>query len=267
MAHREPQCAGAARSADLRTSQVRSFTQGLFASLSIGAGYLPVAFSFGLAALQAQLSPPVALLVSALVYAGASQFALVALVAAGGSLLSVVATVALMNVRHVFYGPVILGKLRGDAHPGSGAADGAGQTSGAQGLGVPLPLLAFGLTDEVFARAVGGLSDLPLAGRPYWFAGLELGAYASWLLGTALGATLGQQMLAQSVFLRRGARVHPCRSLFFALLLEIMPGTRRRVLWGAGLATAALASVLPAYLAMVGGMLAGAALGYSKKSA
>ncbi|MFZ5487998.1 MAG: AzlC family ABC transporter permease [Pseudomonadota bacterium] len=266
MAHREPQCAGAARRADLRTSQVRPFTQGLFASLSIGAGYLPVAFSFGLAALQAQLSPPVALLVSVLVYAGASQFALVALVAAGGSLLSVVATVALMNVRHVFYGPVILGKLRGDAHPGSGAADGAGQTSGAQGLGVPLPLLAFGLTDEVFARAVGGLPAVPLAGRPYWFAGLELGAYASWLLGTALGATLGQQMLAQSVFLREVlAFILP--ALFFALLLEIMPGTRRRVLWGAGLATAALASVLPAYLAMVGGMLAGAALGYSKKSA
>jgi predicted branched-subunit amino acid permease len=136
---------------------------------------------------------------------------------------------------------------------------------GAQGLGVPLPLLAFGLTDEVFARAVGGLSAVPLAGRPYWFAGLELGAYASWLLGTALGATLGQQMLAQSVLLREVLSfILP--ALFFALLLEIMPGTRRRVLWGSALATAALACVLPAYLAMVGGMLVGAMLGYSKQS-
>lgn len=265
MARGEPQHADAARGLALRAARVRSFTQGLLASLSIGAGYLPVAFSFGLAALQAQLSPPVALLVSALVYAGASQFALVALVAAGGSLLSVVATVTLMNVRHVFYGPVILARLCGDAPSSSGALDGVGQTRGAQNLGVPLPLLAFGLTDEVFARAVGGLSSVPLAGRPWWFAGLELGAYASWLLGTALGATLGQQMLAQSVFLREVlAFILP--ALFFALLLEIMPGTRRRVLWGAAFATAALASVLPAYLAMVGGMLAGAALGYSGKS-
>ena len=263
MADGERLLAASVEDANAAVSRVRPFMQGLFASLSIGAGYLPVAFSFGLAALQAQLSPPVALLVSALVYAGASQFALVALVAAGGSLLSVVATVALMNVRHVFYGPVILAQLRGEAHSATDILAGAGPTRGAQGLGVPLPLLAFGLTDEVFARAVGGLSAVPLAERPYWFAGLELGAYASWLLGTALGATLGQQMLAQSVFLREVlAFILP--ALFFALLLEIMPGTRRRVLWGAALATAALTSVLPAYLAMVGGMLAGAALGYSK---
>lgn len=258
--------ADSARGAELRTSRVRPFTQGLLASLSIGVGYLPVAFSFGLAALQAQLSPAVALLISASVFAGASQFALVALVAAGGSLLSVVSTVVLMNVRHVFYGPVILAQLRGDARPGTDALAGLGRKMDAQGLGVPLPLLAFGLTDEVFARAVGGLSAVPPAERPYWFAGLELGAYASWLLGTALGATLGQQMLAQSVFLREVlAFILP--ALFFALLLEIMSGTRRRVLWGAALATAALACVLPAYLAMVGGMLAGAAAGYSKKSA
>lgn len=265
MVEGERSFAGSVEDADAPVSRVRPFTQGLLASLSIGAGYLPVAFSFGLAALQAQFSPPVALFVSALVYAGASQFALVALVAAGGSLLSVVATVALMNVRHVFYGPVILAQLRGDARPGTDALAGLGRKRDAQGLGPPLPLLAFGLTDEVFARAVGGLSAVPLAERPYWFAGLELGAYAIWLLGTALGATLGQQMLAQSVFLREVlAFILP--ALFFALLLEIMPGTRRRVLWGAALATAALACVLPAYLAMVGGMLAGAVLGYSKKS-
>lgn len=121
---------------------MRAFFKGLLASLAIAIGYLPIAFSFGLAALQAGLEPGTTVLVSAVVFAGASQFVLIALLSSGAGLISVLPTVTLMNARHLFYGPALLGKLDGHAR-------------------LPAPLLSFGLTDEVFATAMGKLGDLP----------------------------------------------------------------------------------------------------------
>lgn len=224
---------------------MRPLVNGLVDSLSIGVGYLPIAFSFGLAALQANLPPLTAVLISGIVFAGASQFALIALVAAGGSLLSVVSTVLLMNVRHIFYGPSVIAKL-GNGRPS-----------------LPLPLLAFGLTDEVFASAVGKLQLISPPEREHWYVGLQLGAYSAWVLGTALGAFLGQQLTSHSAFLRDSlAFVLP--ALFLSLLLEINGNTQRRVLVASAVATAALIPLIPAYLAMAVGMAAGAALGYRR---
>lgn len=222
---------------------MRPIAKGLADSLSIGAGYLPIAFSFGLAAVQANLSPLTAVLISGIVFAGASQFALIALVAAGGSLLTVVSTVLLMNVRHIFYGPAVIAKL-GNGRPS-----------------LPPPLLAFGLTDEVFAAAVGKLQSIAPPERERWYVGLQLGAYSAWVLGTALGAILGQQLTSHSAFLRDSlAFVLP--ALFLSLLLEI--GGQRRVLVAAVVATAAALPFMPAYFAMVVGMVVGAALGYRR---
>ncbi len=58
---------------------------GLRASLPVVLGYLPAAVAFGVAAREAGLSTVEALLMSLVVYSGASQFALVGLVAAGAS--------------------------------------------------------------------------------------------------------------------------------------------------------------------------------------
>src|SRR5690625_158978 len=94
----------------------RPFGAGLLTSLSIAAGYLPIAFSFGLAALQAGLSPFITILTSVVVYAGASQFVLITLMASGAGWLTAVPTVLLMNARHLFYGPALLNRLPSDAH-------------------------------------------------------------------------------------------------------------------------------------------------------
>ena len=55
----------------------RQVLRGLGDSLAIAAGYVPVAFSFGLAAVQVGLGAPWAVAISAIVFAGASQFVLV----------------------------------------------------------------------------------------------------------------------------------------------------------------------------------------------
>lgn len=219
--------------------------KGMLDSLSIGIGYLPISFSFGLAALQAGLSPMTAVLISAVVFAGASQFVLVSLLAAGGSFVAVASTVLLMNIRHIFYGPTIISQLGGD-RPNS-----------------PRALLAFGLTDEVFASAVGKLPRIPVRDREDWYLGLQLGAYLAWVIGTVLGTTLGLEVTNQSAFAQETLSfVLP--ALFFSLLLEIRAGIPNRVIYSSAIVTAILLPILPGYLSMIAGMLTGAALGYKK---
>lgn len=218
-----------------------SMGRGLTDSLSIALGYFPIAVSFGLAAIQAGLEPILAILVSLMVYAGASQFVLVALAAAGAGAFGIISTVLLMNVRHLFYGPSILDKL-GTARR------------------LPLPLLAFGLTDEVYAASIGKLERMAPEQRQGWYVGMQIGAYASWVSGTAVGALLGHQLGKQAPWLRDTLNfVLP--ALFFALLLEILRYTRLRVTLGAMLATALLLWLLPGHLAMLGGLASGALLG------
>lgn len=235
------------RSTGSRLATMPPFARGLLASLSIGIGYLPIAFSFGLAALQANLPPLTAVLISGIMFAGASQFALIALVTGGGSLLTVIFTILLMNFRHIFYGPSIMAKLRN------------GQPS------LPPPLLAFGLTDEVFASAIGKLPPIAPADREWWYVGLQLGAYSTWVIGTALGAILGQEITSHSSFLS-GALNFVLPALFLSLLFEIGHNTKPRVLLTSTLATACAIQFMPAYLAMMVGMLVGAASSYRRLS-
>lgn len=218
------------------------FLRGLLDSLSIAVGYVPVAISFGLAAVYADISPWLAVLVSMLVYAGASQFILVSLMASGGSAVSIVGIVLLMNLRHFFYGPALIGKL------------------GPQQRRLPMFVLAAGLTDEVFATSISKLAKQPAAEREPWYVGLQLGAYLSWVGGTAIGAFFGHDWVQGSpILLQALGFVLP--ALFFALLLEIRQIVPGYVLAGASAATLLSLVVLPAYGAIVVGMLVGALLG------
>jgi 4-azaleucine resistance transporter AzlC len=218
-----------------------AFMRGLKDSLSIAVGYLPVAISFGLAAIHADFSPWMAVLASIVVYAGASQFILIVLIAGGGSALSVIGIVLLMNLRHLFYGPALMTRL-----------DGASRR-------LPVPILAAGLTDEVFATSISKLGEQPANEREYWYAGLQLGAYLAWVSGTALGAFFGKDWLQSSAIMAQTLSfVLP--ALFFALLLEIRRIVPWSVLAGAAAVTLISMVLLPAYGAIVAGMLAGAIL-------
>ena len=218
------------------------FLQGLRDSLPIAAGYLPIAFTFGVVAIQSGLSSWQGLAVSALMFAGASQFVFVALVAGGASAWTLVAAVLLMNVRHVFYGPSLLSRLD------------------LARCRVPRPLLAFGLTDEVFATASARADTWPGRDRDVRLLGLEAGAYLAWLGGTVLGAATGDQVLQRSAFLKDSLDfVLP--ALFCALVMESARHGRRQVVFVALAVTLVLSLWLESYLALIGGMLAGAASG------
>src|SRR5699024_3651663 len=91
-----------------RQSIHQGMLAGLLASIPIMLGYFPIAFSFGISALQAGINPWIIAATSLFIYAGAAQFILIALLAANGSFLTVVPTIILINTRHLFYGPALL---------------------------------------------------------------------------------------------------------------------------------------------------------------
>jgi len=222
--------------------RMHPFFGGLIDSSSIGIGYVPIAISFGLSAVYAGVSPTFAIFISIAVYAGASQFILIGLLAGGSSPVSVVGIVLLMNLRHLFYGPVLVAKLDEEYRR------------------LPTALLAAGLTDEVFATSISKMARQAPQEREAWYSGLQLGAYLAWVSGTAAGAFFGRDWITQSAFLAQSLGfVLP--ALFFALLLEIRQIAPVYVLVGAAVATLLGLWILPAYGAISVGMVVGALLG------
>lgn len=162
---------------------------------------------------------------SLIVYSGASQFAIVGLVAAGVPWLVTAATALILGLRHVIYGPSLAPYLRGLTPRRSALA-------------------AFGLTDEVFAVAS---SSLP--GRPAglgWMLGLELGAYASWALGSLAGAASGAA-LVEALPILAPALSFALPALFVALLvptIKASTGEMRAPLVATVLVAGAVATTL-----------------------
>lgn len=215
---------------------------GISASLPIGLGYFPIAVSFGVAAAQAHIAFEYIVAISIFVFAGAGQFIMVAMIASGASVLAIISAVLLINLRHLFYGITLLPKLA------------------LQPKHMPLALLAVGLTDEVFATALGKLESIAVDMRQGWFIGLQFGAYSAWVLGTVTGAGLGVGLAQQPVWLQNTIDfLFP--ALFAALLFEVF---NRQLLWvllSAGIATIGLLLIVPVHWSMLGGMVVGAMVG------
>lgn len=145
-------------------------------ALPLLGGYIPVAISFGLIAVQAGFSAAAAVAVSTLIYAGASQFLFIAMVAAGAPLWLVILMTLLINARHVVYGPNLAPYLP---------------------AGRLWPWLMHGLTDQIFALAHTRLPQLPASQRLGWYCSAALIAWGSWIAGTALGAVAGAEITAR----------------------------------------------------------------------
>jgi 4-azaleucine resistance transporter AzlC len=132
----------------------------IFGTLAIGSG-LPVWLTLGL---------------SALVFAGSSQFVAVSLIGSGAALPVIWLTTFVVNLRHALYSATLLPYARA------------------------LPArwrwaLAFWLTDETFAVVENQLRhhSSPQDGAHYWL-GSSLAMYFNWQLWTIAGVVLGQSI-------------------------------------------------------------------------
>ncbi|MBA3910143.1 MAG: branched-chain amino acid permease [Rhodobacter sp.] len=218
-----------------------AFLDGLTASLPIVIGYFPIAFSFGVAATRAGFSGVEAFALSLIIYAGASQFLALALLTSGAPVLVSAVTLIAMNLRHVLYGPALMRATGKDA-----------STKRAW-------VWAFGLTDEVFGQALGALARGQRFSESYMF-GLGIGAYASWLAGTAAGAAAGGGALEGWPAVSAGLGFM-LPALFLALLLSILSRPKVPVIAVAGLVTVGGTLLVSATTGILAGILSGMAAG------
>ena len=205
-------------------------------------GVIPFGMLYGIGALAVGMPAWLAQITSMLVFAGAAQLVIVQMLGAAAGALPIALTAVLLNLRHMLYSASVAEHVR------------------------HLPrrwrvLLAYLLTDEAYAVAIlryarpaGPGPDL----RHWYFLGCGLTLWGCWQLSTALGIAFG-------------ARIPPEWDIDFAVpltfiaLLTLLEKERagQAAALVAGLAVLALAALpfrLGLVLAIVLGLLAGAAV-------
>jgi 4-azaleucine resistance transporter AzlC len=233
------------------TAHTQSFTiraeffGGIRGELPILLGVIPFGMIYGILALQAGLSTGEAQAMSAVVFAGSSQFILTRLVETGAPGLILVLTVAIVNLRHALYSASVAPYL--------------------QKLS-PLWkwILGYLLTDEAYAVSiVHYMKESPSPYKHYYFLGAGLTLWSGWQLSTAAGIFLGAQIpgswpLDFTLALTFIALVVPALKDKAAVLAALAAGV-----------TAVLAYPLPYKLGLVAAALAGilAGVGWEYASA
>ena len=171
----------------------------LTAALPIMTGYLPIALAFGMAGVVHGVSSPALMAMSAFIFAGGSQFVLLAAMQMGTPWYLVLGLCALMDARHLLYGAVLVHQLP-------------------KRIGSQL-LAASTLTDEVFATALVKMPGINREGRNDWLIFVGLFSYVSWVAGTVLGVTVGTR-LSHAVPLLAKAMPFALPALFVVLTYE-----------------------------------------------
>lgn len=222
-------------------NSTRTLLNGLKASIPIVIGYLPLAMTFGMAGTAAGLAPWQVLAISGLVFAGASQFLLLASIQSGIAWSWVVMLCALLNLRHLLYGPLLSRMLPARLRTRM--------------------LLAFGLTDEVFSIALNRLPAVAAdagANRGAWMAGLGGGAWSAWIGGTAFGAFAGAEFALEFPFVAQ-VLAFALPALFLTLAIKSTTKASRIAALISALAAGALTFKGYASLGILAGAFSGCA--------
>lgn len=192
------------------------FKKGLIHGIPIALGYLSVSFGFGIMAVRAGLSVAAAVGISASNLTSAGQAAGISIIAAGGTYLEMALTQFIINLRYALMGLSLSQKLNDDFH-------------------TPQRLLvAFGITDEIFAVASAQEDRV----SPIYMYGLILISFLGWTLGTFFGAAAGQ-ILPQSLTDAMGLVLY---GMFLAIFIP--PARKNRGVLCAVLLAAACSAAL-----------------------
>lgn len=184
---------------DNKETTARGFFNGMKKSLPIVIGIVPSGVAFGILAKTAGLTLWESLFMSAVVFAGASQFAALNLMMIGASAADIIITTALLNARHIMMASSLSRRL-------------------APGLGTPAKIPLFlTLTDESFS--IASLQRERLIAGSFIY-GLQFPLYLSWSATTLCGY-LGTSVMPQTVRDSMGIAIY---ALFISL---IIPATRK----------------------------------------
>lgn len=185
----------------LETTPKKELLRGLYSAIPIAVGYIPVAIAFAVISRSLGVPDYIIMLLSILVFAGASQFAAVGMWASGSAAGEIILATFVLNLRHLLFSASLSRRLEKDV-PRAWSA-----------------LLAFGVTDETFATATFQ-PDQYLS--RYYILGLNLLAWASWAGGTGVGLLLSS-VLPQIVKNSLGIALY---ALFIGLVTPAVRASR-----------------------------------------
>lgn len=211
----------------------------MIVALPIVVGYLPIAFSFGVAATRAGLSMVEAVALSVLIYSGAAQFVAIALIAAGAPFFVSVLTLVAMSLRHILYGPSLMRAAGRPARFGG--------------------IWGFGLTDEVLAAALGAFARGQVFSDRFMLI-LAAAAYGAWVFGTYLGAAAGAAALVEWPILSASLDFM-LTALFLALLCSILQRAQLGIIAVSVLLMGTVGIAFSPVLGILAGMIGGAVFG------
>ena len=152
-----------------KTSIKKEITDGLRDGFPIGMGYFAVAFSLGITAKLAGLSPIQGFISSFLNHASAGEYALYTMISAGATLAETAVLIAVTNMRYLLLGTALSQKIDEET-----------------GLGSRL-LMGFGITDEIFGIGIAREGRL----APSYLLSAFFLAAVMWASGTACGIIMG----------------------------------------------------------------------------
>ena len=171
----------------------RLFFKGMRDAIPIFLGYLSVSFGFGILCINLGLSVATAVGISITNLTSAGQVAGVGIIAAGGTLLEMVLTQIVINLRYSLFAISLSQRLDSS-------------------FTTPHRIAAsFGITDEIFAVSYAQEGKV----KPAYMYGLILTSTAGWVLGTFLGAALGQ-ILPESISAAMGIMLY---GMFLAIFI------------------------------------------------
>lgn len=231
---------------DTKIFSQSAFINGLKASIPIAIGYIPIGITFGLLARAAGIPNYITIMMSLIIFAGASQFVGVNLMALGTGFGEIILTTFILNLRHLLMSASLSQKIV----PGI-----------SKGI---LALLAFGVTDETFTVAsFRNESQL----KPEFLAGLNLLAFSAWNVGTWLGVFLAAglpETIKNSIGVALyvmfiGLLVPSCRrsraTMIIALLAMAVHSLLHYLPWSASLSTGLMIVITTIATALAGAIL------------
>ncbi len=155
----------------------KEISEGLRDGLPIGMGYFAVAFSLGITAKLAGLTPLQGFVSSFLNHASAGEYALYSMISEKAAYIEVAVLIAVTNIRYLLMGAAFSQKLKAEEPLLSRLA------------------IGFGITDEIFGIGIARKGYVKV---PYIISAFLL-ASLMWASGTACGIALGNVLPASAV--------------------------------------------------------------------
>lgn len=151
--------------------QTSDFKKGVQAGLSIAIGYFPIALTFGLLAKTTGLSIVETLMMSIIVFAGASQYISLTLLTLGTGIFEIILTTFIVNIRHFLMSASLNEKVEEDRT-------------------LYKAIYSFGITDETFSVAATKEGSVSTG---YIFGVISV-SYSSWVVNSGIGHLVGARL-------------------------------------------------------------------------